>query len=155
VLFRMDLYLYGGVGQLEDPLALWSASRFRTDLRKTAFSSVRHQSSTLDLPLSSFPAAETFLQDTVLLSNNTIYYARVTGNSRFDTLYARIHVIIPSGQRWPDRTVLMTVSLQRVVGLRFAEFLPGRRHTDLVSSCPCNSMNTHKGTQCSFQLFGS
>jgi hypothetical protein len=115
----MDLYLFGGSGQIESPLALWSANRFLGTLKQTKFSTVAHSSTDLDLPLSSFPDIASFVRDTVIIAHNTIYYAKVQGDNA-DTLYARIHVSILPGLTFPNRVVQIRISLQRAPGVFYA-----------------------------------
>jgi len=121
----VDLYLFGGSGQLEAPLALWSAHFFRGDLKQTKFSTFVHSANSLDFPVSSFPDFASFIKDTVILTDNTIYYARISGDN-LDTLYARIHVRIVPVLNFPNRTIEIRVSLQRVPGVLFAETIRGR-----------------------------
>ena len=115
----MDLYLFGGSGQIEEPLALWSASRFLGSLKQTRFSTVSHSATDLNLPLSAFPEIASFVRDTVILSNNTIYYAKILGDNA-DTLYARVHVKILSGSFFPNRAIEVRISLQRIPGVLYA-----------------------------------
>jgi hypothetical protein len=120
VLAKMDCFLHGGSGVVSDSLQLWSAYLYRSDLRRTFFSTVRHSAQSLDYPLATFPASGTFSRDTITVADNTIYYARLTGVSRFDTLYARFHVQIVDGLAFPFRKIIITVSLQRVPGVPYA-----------------------------------
>ncbi len=80
VVQTMDLYFSGGSGQISQPLAMSSASVLFGSLNQTLFSSVRHSSTSLDFPLSSFPDVATFTKDTIAVNDNTIYYARVIGD---------------------------------------------------------------------------
>jgi len=115
----MDLYLFGGSGQIDAPLALWSANRFLGTLKQAKFSTVVHSATDLNVPLSSFPEIASFMKDTIVVSNNTIYYAKIQGDN-FDTLYARIHVRILPGLVFPNRQVEIRISLQRVPGVLYA-----------------------------------
>jgi hypothetical protein len=123
VINLMDLYLFGGSGQITTPLALWSAHLFRGDLKQTMFSSVTHSSTTLDFPLAAFPDDVTFVKDTIAALDNTIYYAKIQGDVT-DTLFARIHVRIVPGLSFPNRAVEIRVSLQRVPGVPYAALAP-------------------------------
>jgi hypothetical protein len=114
----LDLYLYGGEGEISDPLRFRSADFLVGSWNHTYFSTIVDSSSTLDLPLARFPAAESFTLDAVPITQNSIVYARVTGNEG-DVHYVRIHIgdISGSGR---TRSVQVRISLQRVVGLLYA-----------------------------------
>jgi hypothetical protein len=119
VLETIDFYFSGGSGQISQPLAMSSARVLFGSLNQTLFSSVTHSSSSLDFPLSSFPDAGSFTKDTIAVSDNTIYYARVIGDPG-ETNYARIHLHVSPGTAFPDRVIEVQVSLQRVPDLLFA-----------------------------------
>jgi hypothetical protein len=119
VMQTMDLYFSGGSGQIAQPLAMSSANILFGSLNRTSFSSVKHSSTSLDFPLSSFPDVATFTKDTIVVNDNTIYYARVIGNPG-EMNYARIHLHVRPGTGFPDRVVEVRVSLQQVPGLLFA-----------------------------------
>ncbi len=119
VLETMDFYFSGGSGQISQPLAMSSARVLFGSLNQTLFSSVTHLSPSLDFPLSLFPDAASFTKDTIAVSDNMIYYARVIGDPG-ETNYARIHLHVSPGTAFPDRVIEVQVSLQRVPDLLFA-----------------------------------
>jgi hypothetical protein len=116
----MDLYLFGQAGQ---PLYLRSASQFQPTWNRTLFSTQTDTSSSLDLPLSSFPASFTELNMEVV--DNTIYYLQVVGDPG-EINYARLHVHVLPGI-FPDRSIEVRVSLQRVPFLMYAQDPPVSR----------------------------
>jgi hypothetical protein len=116
----MDLLLHGSNGVVEFPMALWSAHLFQVGLRRTMFSTVSDSSANLDFPRTSFPGEATFVADSVLVQHNRIHYVRITGDSPGDTLYARIHVSITPNRFFPNREIIINVSLQRTPGVPFA-----------------------------------
>jgi Fibronectin type III domain len=116
----LDFYLYGGDGFSQEPLALYAADQFAGAFRPTRFSTVTHSSSSLDLPLTSFPADTTFIRESVPVASNTIYYARVVINA-VEVHFVRIHVRQRAGTTYPDRVIELHISLQRVAGLLFAD----------------------------------
>jgi hypothetical protein len=115
---RIDLYLYGGNGAVEDTLQLQSTSLLVSSWNATAFSTIHQSSSGLDYYLSAFPAGSTFTLDHVTVTDNTIYYVRTIGDNGLT--YARIHVHVQAGASFPSRAVEVRVSLQRVPGLLYA-----------------------------------
>jgi hypothetical protein len=115
----MDIYLYGGQGQLADPLELRSASLYTGDWNATAFSTVTDHAASLDFPLAAFPALSTFTEDHMAVSDSTIYYVRVQGdNQEFN--FARLHIRVRPGTAFPDRAVEIRVSLQKAPGVPYA-----------------------------------
>jgi len=118
---NFDLYLYGGGSAPSAlPLFFWSASLYTgATFRTTLFSTVTHPSSTLDYYVNAFPAQTSFTLTSVLVMDNTIYYAKIAGDSPSETHYVRILVRGISGG-FPARTVQVTLSLQRVPGLLYA-----------------------------------
>lgn len=123
---RMDVYLYGGQGSVQDPLVLRSASILGAGWNSTLFSTESHASTTLNLPLAVFPSGLTFTESSVLVQENTIYYARVVGDQGGSN-YVRIHVGVITGSG-RSRSIRVTLSVQRSVGLEYAEArtLPGK-----------------------------
>jgi hypothetical protein len=115
----VDVVLYGGIGQVSAPLALWSASLFSSAGNLTMFSTVTDGSPTLDFPLSLFPDISTFTRDSVAVADNTIYYVRVTGAGQ-NVYYARVHVHLRPAAFFPNRSVEIRVSLQRTPNLPYA-----------------------------------
>jgi hypothetical protein len=115
----MDMYLYGGAGQISEPLSMRSAHLYQGNRNVTYFSSVSHSSTSLDYPLSAFPAEASFTEDDILVVDNTIYYAKIVGANQ-ETNYARLHVRVTGGS-FPDRTIEIRVSLQRQPGLLYAQ----------------------------------
>jgi hypothetical protein len=120
VISMMDVFLHGGSGFASDSLRLWSAHWFRADLRQTSFSTIVHQATSLDYHIASFPPSGTFTKDTISVTDNTILYARITGDDVPDTLYARIHIQVIPGPGFPNREILVRISLQRVPGVPYA-----------------------------------
>ena len=127
---RMDIYLFGGNGAVEEALQLQSTSRLASVWNATLFSTVTHASAGLDFYLASFPAASTFTLETIPVTDNTIYYIKVVGDGG-STNYARIHVHLRGGS-FPNRAVEMKVSLQRTSGLLFAS----RQHAPGFAGLP-------------------
>jgi hypothetical protein len=116
----MDLLLHGSNGVVEFPLALWGAHLFQVGLRVTKFSTISDSAANLDFARTTFPDEGTFVADSVVVLHNRIYYLRVAGDSAGDTLYARIHVTITPNRVFPNREVIINVSLQRIPGVPFA-----------------------------------
>jgi hypothetical protein len=116
---RLDLLLYGGNGQAAAPLALWSPLLYQSNWNPTKFSTISHAAPSLDYPLPAFPGPSTFTRDSVVVSDNTIYYLQVAGDNN-TTLYGRIHIHIRPGASFPDRVVEVRISLQRLPGVVFA-----------------------------------
>lgn len=115
----MDFYIDGGIGGVQRPLAMVSASRYQAGWNETRFSTVAHAASSLDFPLSSFPAEITFTRDSVEIADNMIYYLHVIGDPG-ESNYARLHVRFISGTSFPDRQIQIRVSLQRLPGVLYA-----------------------------------
>ena len=138
----MDMLLHGSNGVVEFPLALWSAHLFQVGLRVCRFSTVSDSAANLNYPLASFPHDSTFVADSVTVEHNRIYYALITGDSPGDVLYARIHVSVTPNRPFPNREIIINVSLQRVPGVKYASLaaplkpcrsdliVPGRRTHD-------------------------
>ena len=116
----MDLLLHGSNGVVEFPLALWSAHLFQVGLRTSQFSTVSDSAANLDFARTTFPDEGTFIADSVLVQHNRIHYVRITGDSPGDTLYARIHVTITPNRVFPNREIIINISLQRTPGIPFA-----------------------------------
>ena len=116
----MDLLLHGSNGVVEFPLALWGAHLFQVGLRQTKFSTVSDSAANLDFPRTAFPDVATFVNDSAVVLHNRIYYLFIQGDSLGEYLYARIHVSVTPGLVFPNREVVINVSLQRVPGLPFA-----------------------------------
>lgn len=114
----LDLYLFGGEGEIAQPLALRSASLLVGSWNTTVFSTVSHASASLDYPLERFPDVQTFTLNSIPVTDNTIYYARVTGNQG-GTHYVRIQVGVTTGAG-RNRSVILRLSVQRVPGLPYA-----------------------------------
>jgi hypothetical protein len=115
----LDFYLFGGDGFSQQPLALYAGDQFAGSFRPTRFSTVTHSSSSLDLPLTTFPADTTFIRQSIPVTDNTIYYARVVINN-VEVHFVRIHVRQRAGATYPERVIELRLSLQRVAGLLFA-----------------------------------
>jgi hypothetical protein len=112
----LDLYIEGISG---DNLRLKSASRFSQNWRVTLISSVSDSASSLDFYRKTFPGADTFSQVEIEIQDNHIYYVLVQGDNAGEWQYARLHVRLLGGT-FPNRTVLVGVSLQRIAGVPFA-----------------------------------
>ncbi len=115
----LDIYLYGGDGFLQEPLELFAADLFAGAFRPTRFSTITDSSTSLDLPLASFPADTTFTRLSIPVVDNTICYARVFVNN-IEAHFVRIHVRQRAGTTYPNRVVELRISLQRVAELLFA-----------------------------------
>jgi hypothetical protein len=131
VVQTMDFYVHGGSGQIPAPLALWSANLFLGTMNQTLFSTVTHPSSSLDLPLTSFPEPGTFAKDSISLIDNTIYYARVIGDPQ-EVNYVRIHVRQQPNTQFPNRVILLQISLQRLPGTLYAMYDDRTQHRFLI-----------------------
>lgn len=116
---RLDIYLFGGEGEIEQPLTLRSANLFLGSWNSTFFSTVSHSSTSLDYPLSSFPAATSFTENAVQIQDNRVYYLRVMGDQG-SVNYARIHVRVQSGGGQRNRSIDVKISLQRAPSLMYA-----------------------------------
>lgn len=116
----LDFYMFGGSGQVSQPLSLWSASMFLTGFKSTMFSTVTHTSATLNVSLSAFPDPGSFVKDTIAIVDSTIYYVRIAGENQ-DVHYARIHVRVRLTTSYPNRIIELRVSLQKTPGVPFAE----------------------------------
>jgi hypothetical protein len=119
----LHLVLYGGSQQIQEPLAFWSDHLFVGSFNHTFFSTQVDPSSSLDLPLASFPAEETFTKDTIRIADNSIYYVKVIGDPG-QVNYARIHVRYVLGSAFPDRRIEIRISLQRSAGVIIAGLTP-------------------------------
>ncbi len=111
----MDIFLVGDGGQA---LELRSANLYLGTWNVTAFSTVSTAAASLDTSLAAFPAAISFTLASVPVMDNTIYYVLVTGAAN-ERHYARVHVRGPAGV-YPNRSVQIRMSLQRVPGTPFA-----------------------------------
>ncbi len=120
VIAGMDILLHGSNGVVEFPLALWGAHLFQVGLRQTKFSTVSDSAANLDFPRSAFPDASTFVNDSVVVQHNRIHYVLIRSDTPGEFLYGRIHVTITPGRVFPNREIIINVSLQRVPGLPFA-----------------------------------
>jgi hypothetical protein len=111
----LDFFLDGLGGQ---PLLLRGASEFESDWKLTLFSTESDSATSLNFPRSTFPADGTFTLTRVTIEDNTIFYAKIVGDSG-QSLVVRIHVRFLAGE-FPDRSVEITFSLQRSAGVPFA-----------------------------------
>jgi hypothetical protein len=118
----MDLYLFGGEGEVEVPLELRSADLFLGSWNATRFSTVIHSGPDLDLPLARFPDAATFTEQRLVLGDSMICYVRLAGPAGVVHV-ARLHVRM-SGGPVRTRTVRISVSLQRQPGVPYADAHP-------------------------------
>jgi hypothetical protein len=116
----LDVYFYGGQGQIRDSLAMWSASLLVGTFNPTRFSTVTHTASSLDHSVAAFPDPGTFTKDSIAVADNTIYYARVIGDPQ-QVNYCRLHLRVQPGTTFPNRIIEVKISLQRVPGLLYAE----------------------------------
>lgn len=115
----LDFFFNGDTVQTHVPLSMWSANLLVGIFNATLFSSHTDASSSLDFPLNTFPAENTFRQDSITVVDNTIYYAKVIGDPQ-QVNYVRIHLHVRPGTIPPDRIIEVRVSLQRVAGLLLA-----------------------------------
>lgn len=119
---KADFFLYGGSGQLQGPLLLQSADQYVGNFKATLFSTVTHSSTTLDYPLSAFPSSSTFTEKSIAVNVNTIYYAQLSGSGS-DVYFARI-LLASLGGSFPGRSIVLRISLQRLVNTPFADAMP-------------------------------
>ncbi|MDH4070378.1 MAG: fibronectin type III domain-containing protein [Ignavibacteria bacterium] len=147
VLGELDFYLYGSNGVVENPLSLYGAQLFRSDFRRTEFSTVSDSAANLNFPLGQFPDESTFVLDSVSVAENRLYYLRIRSDNGVDHLYGRIHVRISPGRIFPDRQVTINVSLQRTPGVPFAD--GDRRRSGLPTPPhPFRSNHLHTNSFC-------
>ncbi|HTO95370.1 MAG TPA: hypothetical protein VMM80_13345 [Bacteroidota bacterium] len=111
----MDFYLYGPAG---GPLQLLSASVYNAGWHATFFSAQTTAAADLNTPLPAFPPDNTFALQAVTLSDNTVYYARISGNAG-EVYYCRVHIHFTGGS-FPNRTAEVRISLQKVPRLPYA-----------------------------------
>jgi hypothetical protein len=130
----VDVFLAGGglipPGQ-EAPLRLYSASIYAPAYPVAGFSSTTSSSPSLDYFLAAFPTSLDSLS--VLLTDNTIYYVRVGGPNATVNV-ARLHVRLLGGS-YPNRTVAINISLERIPNLLVAEAF-GHRFTFFAMTPP-------------------
>lgn len=115
----MDLFFNGDSLETRQSLSIWSANLLVGSFNATLFSTQSDASPSLDFPLGAFPAEDTFVQDSITVVDNTIYYVKVIGDP-LQVNYARIHVRIKAGTIYPNRIIQVRVSLQRTAGLLYA-----------------------------------
>jgi len=111
----MDFYLYGPAG---GALELVSANVYSAGWHTTVFSSQSTASTDLNAPLGAFPPDNTFTLSSVIVADNTIYYAKISGNAG-EVYYIRVHVHLTGGS-FPSRTAEVRISLQKVPMLPYA-----------------------------------
>ena len=121
-----DFYLTGPAGQ---PLELRSASLYLSAFKITLFSSVVDASPSLDNFLASFPAD--YAVGRIQVQDGKIYYARVSGDQG-EGNYIRVHIHYLSGV-FPNRSVEVRLSLQRVGGLLYASTAPNGHRLPLCA----------------------
>jgi hypothetical protein len=110
----VQLVLEGSGAQ---PLRLQSPTYVLQNALPTLFSSTSHASPNLNYYLTEYPT--TYDRDDVPIIDDTIYYLRLRGDNG-ETNYARVHVHITPGAAFPNRSVEIRVSLQRVAELQLA-----------------------------------
>ncbi len=115
----MDLYLFEMPDQ---SLVIRSANLFVGIWNHTLFSTVVDTAASLDVYRSSFPASDTYVLDNVPVSDNAVYYALVTGQPG-ESNYVRLHIRDLGGTQ-PNRSIAITISLQRIPGLLYASYSP-------------------------------
>jgi hypothetical protein len=122
----VDLWLVGGGTTLNgtaSALRLLSASVYAPAYQLARFSTTSHSSANLDYFLSQYPAGIDSVG--VTLADNTIYYTLVQGpNATYCT--ARLHVRFLGGT-FPNRQVVINISLQRSPNILYAGALADRR----------------------------
>ena len=111
----LDFYLSGPAGS---PLQILSAVTYNPGWHQTLFSTQTTSSPDLNAPLALFPADNTFTLQSVTLTDQAIYYARVQGNTG-EINYVRVHVHLLPGS-YPARQVEIRISLQKVPRLPYA-----------------------------------
>jgi hypothetical protein len=126
----MDLFFNGDSVETHQSLSIWSAHLRLATLSRTLFSTQTDAAPSLDLPLNAFPGEGTFVNDSITVVDNTIYYVKVIGDP-LQVNYARLHIHIKSGTAVPNRVIEIRVSLQRVPGLQYA-FDPRNKSGDLL-----------------------
>jgi hypothetical protein len=117
------------VGQGSQPLALRGGQLFNATYPPFVIADRADAAPSLDYYIDQFPS--TFPRSEVVIRDNTIYYGRGYGDGS-EVHYVRIHVRFGSGT-YPNRTVIISLSVQKVVGLQFALAAPGGRPTSVVS----------------------
>jgi len=117
-----DLYL-GGTA-IPDSLFLKSPILFDPVWNATSFSVETDSAGSLDYYRSTFPSTTSFTRGQMVALDNRIYYVRTAADQAGTWLFARIHVHVLPGLSYPNRSVQITISLQRVPGLPFASADP-------------------------------
>ncbi|MGB6648395.1 MAG: hypothetical protein WBG01_07640 [Bacteroidota bacterium] len=128
----MDLVLVGDAGTA---LRFKSAHLVTAGWNVTLISTVTSSSTSLDYYLESYPADSTFTRTEALIENNTIYYVIAEGDFPNERNYARIHVRVIPGA-FPDRSITVTISLQREPSVPFASAMSYDRPDPVWSSLP-------------------
>jgi hypothetical protein len=113
-----DAYLVGQGGQ---QLSLKGGQVYNAAFDPFLFAERGDAAPSLDLYIDQFPS--TYTRPEVLLRDNTIYYGRGIGNGT-DMHYVRIHVRLGPGA-YPNRTVIISLSVQKVPQLQYALGPPG------------------------------
>jgi hypothetical protein len=108
-----DAYVVGQGGQ---QLSLKGGQMFNTAYDPFLFADRADVAPSLDYYIDQFPT--TYTRSEVVLRDNSIYYARGTG-APGETHYVRIHVRFGPGT-YPNRTVIISLSVQKVPSLQFA-----------------------------------
>lgn len=108
-----DAYVQGPGGQ---QLVLRGGQLFNAAYDPFQFADRADVATSLDYYIDQFPT--TYTRGEVAIRDNTIYYARGYGDAG-DIHYARIHVRLGPGT-YPNRTVVISLSVQTVPALQFA-----------------------------------
>jgi hypothetical protein len=108
-----DVYLVGQGGQ---PLTLRGGQMFNSAYDPFLFADRADAATSLDLYIDQFPS--TYSRPEVTLRDNTIYYGQGYGEAG-EVNYVRIHVRLGPGT-YPNRTVIISISLQKVPSLQYA-----------------------------------
>jgi hypothetical protein len=108
-----DAYVAGQGGQ---QLSLRGGQLFNAAYDPFLFADRADVAPSLDYYIDQFPT--TYTRGEVVLRDNTIYYARGTG-APGEIHYVRIHVRLGPGV-YPNRTVIISLSVQKVPSLQFA-----------------------------------
>ena len=111
----VDLYLYAG--GLQGGLTIRGGQMWEASWGPSLFSTTTTSSPDLDAYLSVFPSS--FSQNEVPVTDNTIYYLQAKGDDN-QMHYLRLHVKVVPGLAFPNRSVEIRISLQRVAVLRYA-----------------------------------
>ncbi len=115
-----DAYISGQGGQ---QLTLRGGQMYNSTYDPFLFADRADAAPSLNYFIDQFPS--TYPRGEVTIRDNTIFYAKGTGNPG-EIHYVRIHVRIGPGT-YPNRTVIISLSVQKVPALQFALVVDGER----------------------------